>query len=275
MPAQPSHSLSQTLTLQGAEKAQRPWTVSAPDVPLIDLNADVMGHIFALSDVYTILSLSRVNRLFHKISSTKQLWLSVVCNLFARQLIDTPLADIDKLSKDALVDEVKLVVDGPETWSPMFEPLPGNAYVLCYSVNPFRTVECLEIHSGRLAWEGLRPGFDVRTVAFDFLVEIFEAVVTLIVSTPMDNSLELVILQADLKTGHSEALFILLWNWRAEKFIVFDGTINPPPNVRVFSSFYPWDSFMLLPGPLYGGPDALPAPKTFGDIGVRALNKRP
>ncbi|KAJ6566681.1 hypothetical protein B0H19DRAFT_712940 [Mycena capillaripes] len=269
-------------------------------MPFIDLGVDVLGHIFALSDVYTILSLSRANRLFHEITSTKQLWLSVVSNLVARQLIDTPLVDIDKMTKDALIDEVKRVVDGPQTWSPKslvppklsrrhtvevdsrawVELLPGNAYMLCYFGDPFRTVGCLDIHSGRLAWEWSRPGFSVNTATLEFLGT-SEAVVALTVLNPTDRSVELVILQADLKTGYSDDLvhfswlmmtlrnlqlsgdfficnadlnrhhFILLLNWRAEKFMVFDNTTRRLPNLRMLSSFFtPFESFMLLPGHL-------------------------
>ncbi|KAJ6566679.1 hypothetical protein B0H19DRAFT_1066964 [Mycena capillaripes] len=283
-------------------------------MPFIDLGADVLGHIFALSDVYTILSLSQTNdriawpgdgrlfpnwvkdhkllffssnerpgpeislkytewehlrfgksifreeRLFHEIASTKQLWLSVVRNLFAQRLIDTPLDCIGKLSKDALIDEVKRVVDGPRTWSPksLVPPklsrrrtvevdsaewaglLPGNAYIVCYFGGPFRTVGCLEIDSGRLAWEWSRPGFNVDIATFDFLGT----------SEAVDPQLsgDLFICKAQARLNAQQ--FILLWNWRAEKFIVPDGIIVPPGTAKRILRFYSFESFILLPGHL-------------------------
>lgn len=35
---------------------------NAPDMPFIDLGIDVLSHLFALVDVYTVLSLSRVSQ---------------------------------------------------------------------------------------------------------------------------------------------------------------------------------------------------------------------
>ncbi|KAJ7098897.1 hypothetical protein C8R44DRAFT_888742 [Mycena epipterygia] len=83
------------------------------------LDTDILSHIFALTDVYTILSLSRVNKLFHSAAFIKQLWLSVARNLASRWLIDPPADEIlEALSTDELVDEVKRGVVGPRIWSP-------------------------------------------------------------------------------------------------------------------------------------------------------------
>ncbi|KAJ6578294.1 hypothetical protein B0H19DRAFT_577749 [Mycena capillaripes] len=179
-------------------------------MPPIDLDIDVLGRVFALVDVYTILSLSRVNRLFREITLTKQVWLSVVRDLAARQLIAAPSVDIDQLSKDALINEVKRAVAGPRTWSPessltpkllrrltfpldssqFVKLLPGNSYMLCHRLvsipgfRDFRAIECFETKSGRLAWTWSRAGFNVLTVTFDFLAGTSEAVVALTVSIP-------------------------------------------------------------------------------------------
>ncbi|KAJ6566673.1 hypothetical protein B0H19DRAFT_1352348 [Mycena capillaripes] len=199
-------------------------------MPFIDLGADVLSHLFALTDVYTVLSLARVNRMLHEISSTKQLWLSIVRDLSERRVIDTPSGDIDALSKDALVDEVRRVADGPRTWSAQTttppkllrqitvqsdrspggytELLPGCTYILRYfeeSGTLSRSVECLEVHAGRCAWTWSRPGFNVRSATFDFLAGASIAVVALTISTPTDTN-QLLFLDVDLITGQSREL---------------------------------------------------------------------
>ncbi|KAJ7108370.1 hypothetical protein C8R43DRAFT_1044198 [Mycena crocata] len=53
------------------------------------LVTDVLLRIFEFTDVTTILSLSRVNKSFHEISKTKQLWIRIVQRLGAEGL-DAP-----------------------------------------------------------------------------------------------------------------------------------------------------------------------------------------
>lgn len=152
--------------------------------------------------------LAQVNRILHEISSTKQVWLAIVRDLSARRLVDTSPADINTLPKDALVDEVRGVVDGPRTWSAKTttppkllrqiilpldrslngsntELLPGGVYVLCYFEDSgTESVECLEVRTARRAWAWSRPGCNVRSATFDFLLGRSLAVVALTVSTP-------------------------------------------------------------------------------------------
>ncbi|KAJ6550012.1 hypothetical protein B0H19DRAFT_1160250 [Mycena capillaripes] len=72
------------------------------------LDADVLSRIFALTDLSTIISLSQVNRLFHAITGTKQLWITIVRGLYRRRLIDlVPDEVLETLTKDVLVEKVK------------------------------------------------------------------------------------------------------------------------------------------------------------------------
>ncbi|KAJ6537719.1 hypothetical protein B0H19DRAFT_373289 [Mycena capillaripes] len=199
-------------------------------MPFIDLGSDVLSHLFALTDVYTVLSLSRVNRLFNGISSTRHLWLLIVRDLSARRLIDTPPDDIDMLCKDALVDE--------------------------------ESIQCLEVHTGRLAWAWSQPGIYISSATFDFRLGSSEAVVALTFAAA-DRVL---LCEVNLATGQSRDLldftlpgilwfpkllgdfficharptpitphwFILLLNFRTEEFVVLECATdqvsfsNPP-----------------------------------------------
>ncbi|KAJ7176255.1 hypothetical protein C8R43DRAFT_556297 [Mycena crocata] len=86
------------------------------------LPPDVLLCIFAFVDVAALLSFSRVNRHFHGLASSRQLWLSLVRALTSRGLIDAPPDELlHTLSKDALIDEIKRVIVGPRTWSSNWE----------------------------------------------------------------------------------------------------------------------------------------------------------
>ncbi|KAJ7029496.1 hypothetical protein C8F04DRAFT_1116520 [Mycena alexandri] len=196
------------------------------------LDADVLSHIFALIDVYTILSLSRVNKYFHEISSTKHLWIAIVRGLALRRLVDAPSDDVlDTLSKDALVDEVRRVVCGPSTWSltsldpPMLsrqttislqypyrhaELLPGGIHIVFSWAGAMgEGFQCWDVHAHRQVWSWERPGRQAREAKFDFRAGESEAVVALVVSTEIANNYEILVLDVNLTTGDSHDLFHL------------------------------------------------------------------
>ncbi|KAJ7464256.1 hypothetical protein B0H11DRAFT_2240652 [Mycena galericulata] len=80
---------------------------------------DLVLYVLALTDVYTILSLSRVNKFSHSITVAKQLWIPIVRDLMMRGLSDLPAGeDLSAHSAEALVEEVKRAVAGPHTWFP-------------------------------------------------------------------------------------------------------------------------------------------------------------
>ncbi|KAJ7684163.1 hypothetical protein DFH06DRAFT_1312613 [Mycena polygramma] len=157
---------------------------------LNDLPTDVLWQIFALTDVYTILSLARVNRAFNEIASFKQLWLSVVRGLSRAQIIDAPGDEtLETLSTEELVGEVRRVVAGPKTWSqrssipptlqrqsslrldtpvldwPSPKLLPGGTHMIVYVSEPgdrqISGFEYWEVHTGRRVWKWGREDYAV------------------------------------------------------------------------------------------------------------------
>ncbi|KAJ6565171.1 hypothetical protein DFH09DRAFT_1363817 [Mycena vulgaris] len=197
-------------------------------MPLHDLNSDVLLCIFVLTDVATILSLSKVNKIFHEVASTKQLWILIIRGLASRGLVDPPLDDVlENMTTPALIDEVNRVVVGPRTWSPgSLDPptvsrettiphggmgmggelLPGGRYILFYCgpwVNG-RWVECWEVYTGRRVWSYTQAGFCVWYAVFDFRGA-SKAVVALVMDSPEGRARQL-ILEVDLQTGGSRKL---------------------------------------------------------------------
>ncbi|KAF7353099.1 hypothetical protein MVEN_01277900 [Mycena venus] len=198
---------------------------------LIDLGTDVLSHTFAFTDVYTILSLSRVDKYFHDISSTKQLWISIARDLFARRLIDTPVDEIDTLSKDALVEEVRRVVAGPRTWSSSSllpptvlrqesirlecfrsELLPGGTHILLWhdDGDPAMTrITCFDVQTGRRACIWSQQNLRVYAVTVDCSWGTSEMVVALAVATPDFQPHQLLFTGINMDTGQSRDLFCL------------------------------------------------------------------
>ncbi|KAJ7029481.1 hypothetical protein C8F04DRAFT_1116508 [Mycena alexandri] len=196
------------------------------------LDADVLSHIFALTDVYTILSLGQVNKYFHEISSAKHLWIAIVRGLALRRLVDAPSDEVlETLSKNALVDEVRRVVCGPSTWSltsldpPMLsrqttislqypyrhaELLPGGMHIVFSWAGAMgEGFQCWDVHAHRQVWSWERPGRQAREAKFDFRAGESEAVVALVVSTEIANNYEILVLDVNLTTGDSHDLFHL------------------------------------------------------------------
>ncbi|KAJ7811301.1 hypothetical protein B0H14DRAFT_2860379 [Mycena olivaceomarginata] len=201
------------------------------------LDADVLSQIFALTDVYTILSLSQVNKYFHEISSTKHLWVTIVRDLALRHLVDAPPDEVlETLSKDALVDEIRRTVYGPSTWSltssdpPTLsrqttislqcpyrhaELLPGGKHIVFSWAGAMgKAFQCWDVHARRQVWSWERPGQQAREAKFDFRAGESEAVVSLLVSTEIaihrtNYNYEILVLDVNLTTGDSHDLFHL------------------------------------------------------------------
>ncbi|KAJ6565965.1 hypothetical protein DFH09DRAFT_1157347 [Mycena vulgaris] len=191
------------------------------------VDADVLLQIFAPLDVFTILSLSRVNKYFHALTATKQLWLSVVRDLTSRCLIDPPSAEVlETFSTAQLVEEVKRVVFGPRTWSPASSApptllrqrtislddragtsfLPDGRHILVYKSSGSRGVECWDMLIERRVWVWSSPLWYVQYAAFDFRRGGAEARVVLSATDTMNEEYRFIILEADLSTGESREL---------------------------------------------------------------------
>ncbi|KAJ7022548.1 hypothetical protein C8F04DRAFT_1194375 [Mycena alexandri] len=87
------------------------------DMTFDRLDVDVLLRIFYLSDVYTILSLSRVCKGLYTISCMKHLWILVLQDLSQRGLVSpSDPSSWENSSADELVNEVRCTVVGPRTW---------------------------------------------------------------------------------------------------------------------------------------------------------------
>ncbi|KAJ6549070.1 hypothetical protein DFH09DRAFT_1169661 [Mycena vulgaris] len=195
-------------------------------MPIHDLGSDVLFYVLALLDVFTIITLSRVNHDFHAVSSTKQLWLSVLRELSSGYLIDPPAADVlETISTAELIEEVKRAVVGPRTWSPASSAPPiisrrinfslttlrgesiarllqDGRHVLFYKKDGdfARGVECWDMLTLRRVWGWASSTHDIYKVTFDFHRGA-KAVVAAFLSPA-----RIIILEACFKTGDSRTL---------------------------------------------------------------------
>ncbi|KAJ7288696.1 hypothetical protein C8J57DRAFT_1707072 [Mycena rebaudengoi] len=82
-----------------------------------DLSEDLICCTLLLCDIYTVLSISQVNKNFQRIARSKQIWIRLIEDLAARRLIDLPDRALPEHSTAELMEEVKRIVLGPKTWS--------------------------------------------------------------------------------------------------------------------------------------------------------------
>ncbi|KAJ7220978.1 hypothetical protein C8J57DRAFT_1393486 [Mycena rebaudengoi] len=141
---------------------------------LEDLNDDVLQVILLFSDIYTVLCVSRLSKRFRFVMESKHLWILLLTELHARNLIDLSHNRLlHDLSCTELVEEVKRFVVGPKSWSgpseqpPVilqqtriphsnsqdstdFELLPGGRY-LVVRWHPNR-IELWDVTTRKLIW---------------------------------------------------------------------------------------------------------------------------
>ncbi|KAJ6629778.1 hypothetical protein B0H10DRAFT_1939418 [Mycena sp. CBHHK59/15] len=234
----------------GDERAGNPALLAlTARFPLMaHVDGDILSHIFALTDVYTILSLSRVNKLFRSAAFTKQLWLSVVRDLASRWLIDSPGDEIlETLSTHELINEVKRGVVGARTWSPTSSAppsvarkitlpqeipsshvlLPAGTHIVAYDTHGgafSRGVECWEMKTGRRVWGWAAPNYLVHQATFDIRRGGSEAVVSVV--NAMHEHNHIIIFQVDLETGDS----------RDVCHLPIDAAF--PPRIRICGDFF-------------------------------------
>ncbi|KAJ7511436.1 hypothetical protein B0H11DRAFT_1955089 [Mycena galericulata] len=85
---------------------------------LLDLNHDVLLHIFQYLDVASVLRSVRVSSACNSLAHSKHVWLALVCDLGSRHLLDLPPRDtLLRFSTTQLIEEVKRAVFGPRTWA--------------------------------------------------------------------------------------------------------------------------------------------------------------
>ncbi|KAJ7669824.1 hypothetical protein DFH06DRAFT_156997 [Mycena polygramma] len=146
-----------------------------------DLPADVVFSIFARCDIYTVVSVGQTCQYLHGLAFDKSVWLGLVDNLRRRSILDRHCtSSIESLSTDQLIQIVKRLVNGPETWSPqssgsmaevqakitlhpsiqtgldrayggnVTKLLPSGRYVL---FNTSLTLGCWNVAEDRLVWK--------------------------------------------------------------------------------------------------------------------------
>ncbi|KAF8190968.1 hypothetical protein K438DRAFT_2018423 [Mycena galopus ATCC 62051] len=225
------------------------------------LVTDLVLYILALTDVYTILSASRVNKFFHSITLAKQLWIPIVRDLVTRGLSDFPAdEDLSAHSAEALVEEVKRAVAGPHTWFPQSRSgptiyrevkleyavpggdgsrfarwLPGGRHILFQDSARVGNIEiswlrCWEIDAAqrREVWDITCVG-TLQAAAFDFRTG-SKLIVSLVLNNGHGFS-SILLLEVNLSTGASSYLFQLgptiVWPWRmriSDDYMAWQGT---------------------------------------------------
>ncbi|KAJ7740455.1 hypothetical protein DFH07DRAFT_839090 [Mycena maculata] len=203
------------------------------------MDTDVLLYIIALTDIWTIVSLSRVNKYFNGFCFTKELWIMVIRDLSFRRLLDSPAdATWEDFSAGDLVESVKRAVLRPvalDAIPPLYpiifrqisislndlrlesdglahladgtvfsELLPGGKYIVCrvqfFTHNS--VVACWNVHTGRLVWSWGRPNHTVLDATFDLRGDGSTAVVSILYGSGDDYQYAL-ILEANFDTGDS------------------------------------------------------------------------
>ncbi|KAJ7450976.1 hypothetical protein B0H11DRAFT_2330749 [Mycena galericulata] len=188
-----------------------------------DLDEDVVPRILEFCDIYTVLSVSRVSKVFRALTLSPQLWISILLDLSARCLIYIP--DRQKLltsSTKELIGEVRRLISGPTTWSEQsptpptisssrsfhnvslnagvsgIRLLPGGGY---FVLDQGLSIRCFDASTGECIWS--RP-----TRVSDYAVEMLDdgrsAIFFLVLYTSIQ---ELAVVHVHFTTGHSEDLF--------------------------------------------------------------------
>ncbi|KAJ7093580.1 hypothetical protein C8R44DRAFT_815373 [Mycena epipterygia] len=224
------------------------------------LLTDVVLYVLAFTDVYTILSLSQVNKFFYSITLAKQLWIPIVHDLVIRGLSDFPAdQDLGELSVEALVEEVRRAVAGPRTWFP--EPgadptiyrevklgytaaeadssryarwLPGGRHILFQNGGQIGDIhatflKCWATDSvpSREVWSTVCVG-SLEAAAFDFRTG--SKVILSLALHDRHGFASILLLEVNLATGVSSNLF------------QFGPTIAWPSRMRISGNYMAWQS---------------------------------
>ncbi|KAG6919004.1 hypothetical protein DXG01_009714 [Tephrocybe rancida] len=92
-------------------------------LPISRLNSlllidDLLVTILAMSSIPAVVIASQTNRHMHSLTQTKEIWLSLVTDLYHRNFIDlAPNERLADLTSNELVNLAKRVAQGPSTWN--------------------------------------------------------------------------------------------------------------------------------------------------------------
>ncbi|KAJ7116123.1 hypothetical protein C8R43DRAFT_1155066 [Mycena crocata] len=85
---------------------------------LLDLNLDVLLHIFTYLDVASVLRWARVSSTCNRLAHSKHVWLAILLDLGSRRIVDLPQWEAFQcFSTTQLIEEVKRAAFGPRTWA--------------------------------------------------------------------------------------------------------------------------------------------------------------
>ncbi|KAJ7717131.1 hypothetical protein B0H16DRAFT_1898046 [Mycena metata] len=168
---------------------------------LSEVPPDVIFSIFIHCDIAAVVSAGQTCRYLHNLALHKSVWLALVEDLRRRFLLpEILIPNLDEASTTDLIDLVKRMLTGPETWSPTssgFTPevskriplhptirhktgslsqeneaqlSPSGRFVLFKN---WRTLECWDVAADVLIWTHV-PGFDraeLREFAMDEIID--------------------------------------------------------------------------------------------------------
>ncbi|KAF7349486.1 hypothetical protein MSAN_01738900 [Mycena sanguinolenta] len=201
---------------------------------LSDLPPDIIFSIFACCDIASVVSVSQTCRDLHALAFEKSVWLVLLDDLRRRCILDrncTP--NIDTLSTAEMIDIVKRLITGPQTWSPeeldsvaeisrkitlhptiaaaskwiVPQLLRSGRYVLF--LNLYR-LECWSVLDDRLVWTHTFPLDDMEV--YGFAAEEADADVKIMVCFTAFLNAEtrsyVEIVDLDLQTGTHNSLLV-------------------------------------------------------------------
>ncbi|KAF7353550.1 hypothetical protein MSAN_01544900 [Mycena sanguinolenta] len=198
------------------------------------LGEEVLLRIFCFCDIYTVLTLSAINKALRRIALAKQLWLSLVLDAMSRDALKLPPPNREKLeylSTPELIAAVKNAVAGPGSlWDsapdesssltmttvripldgmehrPEARLLPGARYLLLHSTSTTQdTLYLYDVWSARRVWYHLM--LPCKMCEVDLVPGGAIARVCFVQWAVHPNTHTLHVEEVDLTTGASHELF--------------------------------------------------------------------
>ncbi|KAF7330911.1 hypothetical protein MVEN_02430700 [Mycena venus] len=194
-----------------------------------DLDEDVLLKVLIYCDAYTLLTVSRVNKFFFRITHTKSLWLALCANLVSTYLLDEGQSDdLENCSTAEIIQTVKRLVCGPQSWSDgspvpklsrklsidieiphfgmlvtMVQLLPGGRYIVVHRL--CLRLECWNLATRQCVWTRSLPELYAQPFRVQ-MVDGGKAVLFLLFPVSL-NTRVIHIVRVSLATGFSEDLF--------------------------------------------------------------------
>ncbi|KAK6996320.1 hypothetical protein R3P38DRAFT_3072397 [Favolaschia claudopus] len=164
-------------------------------------------------DVWSILKVSALNRYFNNLAFTQQVWLAIVRNLGEQGLVDLPTeAVLGTLTPKDVIEEIKRVVIGPQTWHDCSYPksvrdhvldltfvprasglMPGGRYIYASDHQQFHL---FKLDATQSVWSWKVPSLMQ-------LVGLSVGPITSIVTLDSDRGFHLFAIQVDMDLGNS------------------------------------------------------------------------